>query len=168
MKETCMTLTEFYAAETNMPSKSFKGNLALQKLVMLSRPAFLPAACSLLYSIYRGRNRLCAPFLLILNQRSIHAIYLNSAGFIHSKNTKKPSLISLPSIIMMLCSARRHETGSVQSGDASNPSKGASPNTFGEGIVHLGSRSVFAYILNNKPGSDQLQSLLEGGILPKP
>lgn len=68
------------------------------------------------------------------------------------------------------------ETGSVQSGgDASSRSKGASPeregihapNTLGEGTVHLGSRSVMAYILNNKSGSDQLQTLLEGGILPK-
>lgn len=67
------------------------------------------------------------------------------------------------------------ETGSVQSGDASNRSKAASPeregihaaNTLGEGTVHLGSRSVLAYILNNKSGSDQLQALLEGGILPK-
>lgn len=67
------------------------------------------------------------------------------------------------------------ETSSVRSGDASNRSKGASPeregihapNTFGEGTVHLGSRSVLAYILNNKSGSDQLQALLEGGILPK-
>lgn len=67
------------------------------------------------------------------------------------------------------------ETGSVQSGDASIRSKAASPeregihaaNTLGEGTVHLGSRSVLAYILNNKSGSDQLQALLEGGILPK-
>ncbi|KAL4746969.1 hypothetical protein BDW72DRAFT_183794 [Aspergillus terricola var. indicus] len=67
------------------------------------------------------------------------------------------------------------ETGSVQSADASNRSKGGSPeregilapNTLGEGTVHLGSRSVLAYILNNKSGSDQLQALLEGGILPK-
>ncbi|KAF9891556.1 hypothetical protein FE257_004024 [Aspergillus nanangensis] len=67
------------------------------------------------------------------------------------------------------------ETGSVQSGDASTRSKGGSPeregihaaNTLGEGTVHLGSRSVLAYILNNKSGSDQLQALLEGGILPK-
>ncbi|KAE8135229.1 hypothetical protein BDV38DRAFT_141591 [Aspergillus pseudotamarii] len=67
------------------------------------------------------------------------------------------------------------ETGSVQSGDASSRSKAASPeregihapNTLGEGTVHLGSRSVLAYILNNKSGSDQLQALLEGGILPK-
>ncbi|KAI9369850.1 hypothetical protein BJX61DRAFT_124410 [Aspergillus egyptiacus] len=67
------------------------------------------------------------------------------------------------------------ETGSVQSADASSRSKGASPeregihapNTLGEGTVHLGSRSVLAYILNNKSGSDQLQALLEGGILPK-
>lgn len=68
------------------------------------------------------------------------------------------------------------ETGSVQSGgDTSSRSKGASPeregihaaNTLGEGTVHLGSRSVLAYILNNKSGSDQLQALLEGGILPK-
>ncbi|OJJ48991.1 hypothetical protein ASPZODRAFT_61048 [Penicilliopsis zonata CBS 506.65] len=67
------------------------------------------------------------------------------------------------------------DTGSVQSGDASSRSKGASPeregihaaNTLGEGTVHLGSRSVLAYILNNKSGSDQLQALLEGGILPK-
>lgn len=67
------------------------------------------------------------------------------------------------------------ETGSVQSGDASTRSKGASPeregihaaNTLGEGTVHLGSRSVLAYILNNKSGSDQLHTLLEGGILPK-
>ncbi|KAL4995372.1 hypothetical protein BDV10DRAFT_133751 [Aspergillus recurvatus] len=67
------------------------------------------------------------------------------------------------------------ETGSVQSAEASNRSKGASPeregilapNTLGEGTVHLGSRSVLAYILNNKSGSDQLQALLEGGILPK-
>ena len=67
------------------------------------------------------------------------------------------------------------ETGSVQSADASSRSKAASPeregihaaNTLGEGTVHLGSRSVLAYILNNKSGSDQLQALLEGGILPK-
>ncbi|EAW14835.1 putative C6 transcription factor [Aspergillus clavatus NRRL 1] len=67
------------------------------------------------------------------------------------------------------------ETASAHSGDASNRSKIASPeregihapNTLGEGTVHLGSRSVMAYILNNKSGSDQLQALLEGGILPK-
>ncbi|OQD88359.1 hypothetical protein PENANT_c004G00759 [Penicillium antarcticum] len=67
------------------------------------------------------------------------------------------------------------ETGSVQSGEASSRSKGASPeregihaaNTLGKGTVHLGSRSVLAYILNNQSGSDQLQALLEGGILPK-
>ncbi|KAE8354221.1 hypothetical protein BDV28DRAFT_89835 [Aspergillus coremiiformis] len=67
------------------------------------------------------------------------------------------------------------ETGSVQSGDARSRSKAASPeregihaaNTLGEGTVHLGSRSVLAYISNNKSGSDQLQALLEGGILPK-
>ncbi|KAJ5524150.1 hypothetical protein N7494_010800 [Penicillium frequentans] len=67
------------------------------------------------------------------------------------------------------------ESGSMQSGDAGSRSKGASPeregihaaNTLGQGTVHLGSRSVLAYILNNKTGSDQLQTLLEGGILPK-
>jgi hypothetical protein len=67
------------------------------------------------------------------------------------------------------------ESGSVQNGDAGSRSKGASPeregihaaNTLGQGTVHLGSRSVLAYILNNKTGSDQLQTLLEGGILPK-
>lgn len=67
------------------------------------------------------------------------------------------------------------ESGSVRSGDAGSRSKGASPeregihaaNTLGKGTVHLGSRSVLAYILNNKTGSDQLQTLLEGGILPK-
>jgi hypothetical protein len=67
------------------------------------------------------------------------------------------------------------ETGSAHSADGSNRSKAASPeregihaaNTLGEGTVHLGSRSVLAYILNNKSGSDQLQALLEGGILPK-
>lgn len=67
------------------------------------------------------------------------------------------------------------ETGSVQSGDARSRSKAASPeregihaaNTLGKGTVHLGSRSVLAYILNNQSGSDQLQALLEGGILPK-
>lgn len=67
------------------------------------------------------------------------------------------------------------DSRSVQSGDASSRSKGASPeregihtaNTLGKGTVHLGSRSVLAYILNNKSGSDQLQALLEGGILPK-
>lgn len=66
-------------------------------------------------------------------------------------------------------------TGSVQSGDANSRAKGASPeregihttNTLGKGTVHLGSRSVLAYILNNKSGSDQLQTLLEDGILPK-
>ncbi|KAJ5907155.1 uncharacterized protein N7473_004071 [Penicillium subrubescens] len=66
-------------------------------------------------------------------------------------------------------------TGSVQSGDASSRAKGVSPeregihttNTLGKGTVHLGSRSVLAYILNNKSGSDQLQTLLEDGILPK-
>lgn len=67
------------------------------------------------------------------------------------------------------------DSGSVQSTDAGSRSKGASPeregihaaNTLGQGTVHLGSRSVLAYILNNKSGSDQLQALLEGGILPK-
>ncbi|KAJ5177209.1 uncharacterized protein N7482_003086 [Penicillium canariense] len=67
------------------------------------------------------------------------------------------------------------DSASVQSGDASSRSKDASPeregihtsNTLGRGTVHLGSRSVLAYILNNKSGSDQLQTLLEGGILPK-
>lgn len=67
------------------------------------------------------------------------------------------------------------DPGSVQSADAGSRSKGNSPeregihaaNTFGKGTVHLGSRSVMAYILNNKSGSDQLQALLEGGILPK-
>ncbi|KAL2860752.1 putative C6 transcription factor [Aspergillus lucknowensis] len=67
------------------------------------------------------------------------------------------------------------EPGSVQSPDASSRSKGVSPeregihapNMLGEGTVHLGSRSVLAYILNNKSSSDQLQALLEGGILPK-
>ncbi|KAJ5642083.1 hypothetical protein N7490_006083 [Penicillium lividum] len=67
------------------------------------------------------------------------------------------------------------ESRSVQSGDAGSRSKGASPeregihaaNTLGQGTVHLGSRSVLAYILNNKNGSDQLQTLMEGGILPK-
>lgn len=67
------------------------------------------------------------------------------------------------------------DIGSVQSGNAAARSKGASPeregihaaNTFGKGTVHLGSRSVLAYILNNKTGSGQLQALLEDGILPK-
>ncbi|CAG8290093.1 unnamed protein product [Penicillium salamii] len=67
------------------------------------------------------------------------------------------------------------DTGSVQSADAGSRSKAASPeregihaaNTLGKGTVHLGSRSVLAYILNNQSGSDQLQALLEGGILPK-
>ncbi|KAJ5919637.1 hypothetical protein N7454_009472 [Penicillium verhagenii] len=67
------------------------------------------------------------------------------------------------------------DSRSVQSADAGSRSKGASPeregihaaNTLGQGTVHLGSRSVLAYILNNKTGSDQLQTLLEGGILPK-
>ncbi|PTU21124.1 hypothetical protein P175DRAFT_0459324 [Aspergillus ochraceoroseus IBT 24754] len=67
------------------------------------------------------------------------------------------------------------ETGSVRSTEASSRSKGGSPeregihapNTLGEGTVHLGSRSVLAYILNNKSGSDQIHTLLEGGILPK-
>lgn len=67
------------------------------------------------------------------------------------------------------------DAGSVQNADATSRSKGASPeregihaaNTLGKGTVHLGSRSVLAYILNNKSGSDQLQALLEDGILPK-
>ncbi|KAJ5181279.1 Transcription factor [Penicillium cf. griseofulvum] len=67
------------------------------------------------------------------------------------------------------------DTGSVQSPNASSRSKCASPeregihaaNTLGKGTVHLGSRSVLAYILNNQSGSEQLQALLEGGILPK-
>ncbi|KAJ6107202.1 hypothetical protein N7523_008525 [Penicillium sp. IBT 18751x] len=67
------------------------------------------------------------------------------------------------------------DSGSVQSADATSRSKVASPeregihaaNTLGKGTVHLGSRSVLAYILNNKSGSDQLQALLEDGILPK-
>ncbi|EED17755.1 C6 transcription factor, putative [Talaromyces stipitatus ATCC 10500] len=63
---------------------------------------------------------------------------------------------------------------SAQSADANNSSPGTSPeregihttHTYGEGTVHLGSRSVLAYILN-KSGSLQAQALLEGGILPK-
>ncbi|EPS34917.1 hypothetical protein PDE_09881 [Penicillium oxalicum 114-2] len=66
-------------------------------------------------------------------------------------------------------------TGSVRNGDTDSRGKAASPeregihtnNTLGKGTVHLGSRSVLAYILNNKSGSDQLQTLLEDGILPK-
>lgn len=64
---------------------------------------------------------------------------------------------------------------SAPSPDLGSRSKANSPeregihaaNTFGKGTVHLGSRSVMAYILNNKSGSDQLKALLEGGILPK-
>jgi hypothetical protein len=64
--------------------------------------------------------------------------------------------------------------GSAQSVDANNSSTRTSPeregiyttHTYGEGTVHLGSRSVLAYILN-KSGSLQAQALLEGGILPK-
>ena len=68
------------------------------------------------------------------------------------------------------------DTASVHTADGDDSSaKGASPeregihaaNTLGEGTVHLGSRSVLAYILNSKSGSDQVQALLEGGILPK-
>ncbi|KAL1987622.1 hypothetical protein VTN96DRAFT_3222 [Rasamsonia emersonii] len=65
-------------------------------------------------------------------------------------------------------------TGEPRSTDTSQRSGQASPeregihtaNTLGEGTVHLGSRSVLAYILN-KSGSLQAQALLEGGILPK-
>lgn len=64
--------------------------------------------------------------------------------------------------------------GRAQSVDANNSSARTSPeqegihttHTYGEGTVHLGSRSVLAYILN-KSGSLQAQALLEGGILPK-
>ncbi|KAF4962838.1 hypothetical protein F66182_18158, partial [Fusarium sp. NRRL 66182] len=64
--------------------------------------------------------------------------------------------------------------GSAESVDANNSSARTSPeregihttHTYGEGTVHLGSRSVLAYILN-KSGSLQAQALLEGGILPK-
>ena len=67
------------------------------------------------------------------------------------------------------------DTASELKVNSGSRSKVASPdregihatNTLGQGTVHLGSRSVLAYILNNKPGSDQLQALLEGGILPK-
>lgn len=62
----------------------------------------------------------------------------------------------------------------LHSSNASQRSERASPeregihtaNTLGEGTIHLGSRSVLAYILN-KSGSLQAQALLEGGILPK-
>ncbi|KAL1963942.1 hypothetical protein VTN77DRAFT_7617 [Rasamsonia byssochlamydoides] len=65
-------------------------------------------------------------------------------------------------------------SGDPRSTDTSQRSDHASPeregihtaNTLGEGTVHLGSRSVLAYILN-KSGSLQAQALLEGGILPK-
>ncbi|KAH8701968.1 putative C6 transcription factor [Talaromyces proteolyticus] len=58
--------------------------------------------------------------------------------------------------------------------DTSQRSERASPeregihtaHMYGEGTVHLGSRSVLAYILN-KSGSLQAQALLEGGLLPK-
>jgi hypothetical protein len=66
------------------------------------------------------------------------------------------------------------QSGEPRSADASQRSGNASPeregihtaNTLGDGTVHLGSRSVLAYILN-KSGSLQAQALLEGGILPK-
>lgn len=87
---------------------------------------------------------------------------------------------TISSLRMGLERAEEVPTGTMdlesgQSADASSRSKGASPeregihaaNTFGKGTVHLGSRSVLAYILNNKTGSDQLQALLEDGILPK-
>lgn len=65
-------------------------------------------------------------------------------------------------------------SGIPRSTGTSNRSERVSPeregihtaNTLGEGTVHLGSRSVLAYILN-KSGSLQAQALLEGGILPK-
>lgn len=65
-------------------------------------------------------------------------------------------------------------TGRVRSMEPPQQSESASEeregihaaNTFGEGTVHLGSRSVLAYILN-KSDSAQAQALLEGGILPK-
>lgn len=64
--------------------------------------------------------------------------------------------------------------GINRNNDASQTSNCTSPeregihttHTYGEGTVHLGSRSVLAYILN-KSGSLQAQALLEGGILPK-
>ncbi|EEA24081.1 hypothetical protein TMatcc_007154 [Talaromyces marneffei ATCC 18224] len=72
------------------------------------------------------------------------------------------------------CPSTTMAPGSVQSVDANNSSAPTSPeregihttHTYGEGTVHLGSRSVLAYILN-KSGSLQAQALLEGGILPK-
>ena len=56
-----------------------------------------------------------------------------------------------------------------QSKNSSSPDREGihAANALGEGTVHLGSRSVLAYILNNKSGSDQFHALLEGGILPK-
>lgn len=65
-------------------------------------------------------------------------------------------------------------SGGARAIDANQPSERTSPegegihttHTYGEGTVHLGSRSVLAYILN-KSGSLQAQALLEGGILPK-
>lgn len=66
------------------------------------------------------------------------------------------------------------EPDSIQRCDPNQASTRTSPeregihttHTYGEGTVHLGSRSVLAYILN-KSGSQQAQALLEGGILPK-
>ncbi|KAJ9303289.1 transcriptional regulator family: Fungal Specific TF [Paecilomyces variotii] len=65
-------------------------------------------------------------------------------------------------------------TSSARNGETGTRSEVVSPdgegihaaNTLGEGTVHLGSRSVLAYILN-RSGSSQAQALLEGGILPK-
>ena len=57
----------------------------------------------------------------------------------------------------------------ANSGDISSEGEGIhASNNLGDGTVHLGSRSVLAYILG-KSGTSQetTQALLEGGILPK-
>jgi Fungal Zn(2)-Cys(6) binuclear cluster domain len=61
----------------------------------------------------------------------------------------------------------RSAYGPNQSEQASPEQEGIhTANMFGGGTIHLGSRSVLAYILN-KSGSQQAQALVEGGILPK-
>lgn len=63
--------------------------------------------------------------------------------------------------------ASRMGSDESQRGDQATDREGIhTSKTYGEGTVHLGSRSVLAYILN-KSGSLQAQALLEGGILPK-
>lgn len=65
-------------------------------------------------------------------------------------------------------SAGKGNNATTNSDNISSEGEGIhAANNLGDGTVHLGSRSVLAYILGKSGTSQETQALLEGGILPK-